>query len=64
MAEFALHNVLEEQGLLLHKQATEPEGRKGSSEVSSVAAGPAASSRVYPMSHQRTRGSWFMCSIY
>lgn len=64
MVESALHSVPEEQEPLLHKQATEPKGRKGSSEVSSVAAGPEASSIVYSMSHQRTRGSWFVCPIY
>lgn len=64
MAESALHNIPEEQGLLLHKQATEPKGGRGSSEVSSVAAVPEASSIVYSMSHQRTRGSWLMCFIY
>lgn len=47
MAGSALHSVPEEQGLLLHKQATEPKGGKGSSEVSTVAAGPEASSIVY-----------------
>lgn len=47
MAESALHSVLEEPEPLLHKQATEPKGRKGSSEASSVAAGPEASSIVY-----------------